>query len=299
MLCPPASLLLPPGLGQARAWCGGIKGCPLELNTTPPAHRGPRLRRALTRTSRRESGFLRTHLFDFDRRYGTSLCLSALQSRARPWTAAPGDRVQVCAHETPATDGAGRAGTAQPRGPVSEPCASLREHPVLAGASLGPEQARSAWKPHLDGGMAWLFTASGPQPRSHATVLAMVRVTTVGTLARPPQHPAGSSSQTLRAALVPPAAGEWRLGGVTRTRRAAKAPEPACCVGPARLCLEALGILDRRLAWHGAPETSKGPGRGGRGTPWMETGQDLSAQWEPGQGRLLLWLLASRLPGSC
>lgn len=80
-------------------------------------------------------------------------------------------------------------------------------------------------------------------------VLAMVRVTTAGTLGQaPPQHCGQQLSQTLGAGLVPPAAGEWRLRGVTRPRLAAKAPESACCVGPAGLCLEALGILDRGLA---------------------------------------------------
>lgn len=117
---PSASLLLPPGLGQAQAWCGGVKGCPLELNRTPPAQRGPRLRRALTQTSRRESEFLRTHPLDFAgqqelRDVPARVCTPVLGT---PMGTCPLGATCRCVHmHTPSTDGGRRAGTAQPWGP--------------------------------------------------------------------------------------------------------------------------------------------------------------------------------------
>lgn len=98
---------------------------------------------------------------------------------------------------------------------------------------------------------------------------------------------------------------------MTWPRAGAKAPELACCVGPARLCLEALGILDHGLAQLWCPWNEQGPRqrRKGDGTDgdWMRprssTGAGSGLRPPPALGKPAAWVLlghqtmpASRAP---
>lgn len=99
---------------------------------------------------------------------------------------------------------------------------------------------------------------AGPRPRFQAVVLSMVRVAQLACWARRPTN-------TLRAATLTDPGGSacphcsrgTRPTGVTRPRAGAKVPKSAWCVGPARLCLEALGVLDCGLAQLWRPGTSR------------------------------------------
>lgn len=65
-----------------------------------------------------------------------SLHVSALQSRARPWAPAPwGPHAGVCTHTPHLLMEGDGPGQRSPGAPILEPCASLRERPILAGAS--------------------------------------------------------------------------------------------------------------------------------------------------------------------
>lgn len=147
LLGPAASLLLPPGPGQARAQCWASK----ELNRTPPAQHGPRLRRALTRMSRRESEFLRNHLLDFagQQEMWDVLVLVCTPVQARLWAPAPWrprTGVWTCTpHLLMEGDGPGQRSPGGPHlGILHEPQGALHPSRRLLRAREGPVSLATA-----------------------------------------------------------------------------------------------------------------------------------------------------------